>query len=171
MKRANVQVHGSKAPVSNPTRVKWFLYSQLLNGVGGKSHSLHKFTLLLWPQYFMMRPPPVTDMQMTQQCWSTHWFLVGVEEDDVLLQISGCHTHCTHLHCQLRVGHMRVTWQSRCIDCVITGDHHMITHINFWVFLQRPKHKPCNKNNQLMHFAHLKITTLMLSIQETFMEP
>ena len=83
----------------------------------------------------------------------THWFLVGVEEDDVLLQISGCHTHCTHLHCQLRVGHTRVTWQSRCIDYVITGDHHMITI--FCVFLQRPKHKQCKKN-QLACFAHLK---------------
>ena len=43
---------------------------------------------------------------MTSQNWSgwcrTHWFLVGVDKDNVLLEVSGRQPHCTHHHCQLR---------------------------------------------------------------------
>ena len=57
-----------------------------------------------------------------------HRFLVGVEEDDVLFQTSGCHTNGTHLHRQLRVyceGHKTVM-----LYYMISGDHHVTTHIH-----------------------------------------
>ena len=51
---------------------------------------------------------------ITEQNWRgwciAHWFLVGVDEDNVLLKVSGRQSHRTHHHCQLRITWCHMTW-------------------------------------------------------------
>ena len=64
---------------------------------------------------------------MTSQNWSgwcrTHWFLVGVEKHDILLEVSGRQPHCTHHHCQLR-SHMMS-------HDMMTSHHQPVDHLDY----------------------------------------
>ena len=60
---------------------------------------------------------------ITEQNWRgwciAHWFLVGVEEDNVLLEVSGRQSNRTHHHCQLR---------SHMMSHDMTASHHQPLH-------------------------------------------
>ena len=66
---------------------------------------------------------------ITEQNWRgwciAHWFLVGVDEDNVLLEVSGRQSHRTHYHCQLR---------SHMMSHDMTASHHQQTGISHWLF-------------------------------------
>ena len=66
---------------------------------------------------------------ITEQNWRgwkgwyiAHRFLVGVDEDNVLLEVSGRQSHRTHHHCQLRSHMMSHDMQP------LSTENHMMSH-------------------------------------------